>query len=265
MIWLTPSIGSPDGVDTHSIIEQAQSEDNYGNRVRKIKELLFSQIGIEFKDYFFCITTLRGARPGVPAISFSVISGRCRMTDSSTRARLACRYRFSIDNEGRGPCDDRINWKGCGVAQMKFRAPSSGIPSFLHLQALNELGTFVRLEHILTGDRLGGYVTRLSPQERVEASTFLENQHSQLRQRIIGYLEGAYGIAKPEPKSLSETLKLEGREHFETLDLLRIDAAVGANPTRFVSTLAPSGAKPSVPDIRNLNRRRGSCSVLKRF
>ncbi len=37
------------GVDTHSIIEQAQSEDNYGNRVRKIKELLFSQIGIELE------------------------------------------------------------------------------------------------------------------------------------------------------------------------------------------------------------------------
>jgi hypothetical protein len=28
-------------VDTQSIIEQAQSEDNYGNRQRLIKELLF--------------------------------------------------------------------------------------------------------------------------------------------------------------------------------------------------------------------------------
>ncbi len=153
------------------------------------------------------------------------------MTDSSTRAKIGVSLSiFHLTTKAAVHVFILINWKGCGVAQMKFRAPSSGIPSFLHRQALNELGTLFRLEHILTGDRLGGYVTRLSPQERVEARTPLENQHSQLRQRIIGYLEGAYGIAKPEPGSLSETLKLEEREHFETLDpSFELMPPVGAN------------------------------------
>src|SRR5205085_113514 len=38
------------GVDTESIILQAQAEDNVGNRIRKIKDILFEQLGVEQKD-----------------------------------------------------------------------------------------------------------------------------------------------------------------------------------------------------------------------
>jgi hypothetical protein len=41
------------GVDTESILEQARTVDNPGNRILKIKELLFGQLGIPPEDQLF--------------------------------------------------------------------------------------------------------------------------------------------------------------------------------------------------------------------
>ena len=43
------------GVDTESIIEQARREDNQGNRIRRVRQMLYEQLGIqgegEFEQY----------------------------------------------------------------------------------------------------------------------------------------------------------------------------------------------------------------------
>jgi hypothetical protein len=41
------------GVDTESMLEQARTVDNPGNRILKIKELLFGQLGIPPEDQLF--------------------------------------------------------------------------------------------------------------------------------------------------------------------------------------------------------------------
>src|SRR5262249_53893673 len=137
---------------------------------------------------------------------------------------------FPFDKDGRGPQDDRTKIE---EVRRRMDVPSRTIvwiPSFFSHQAQDELGTLVKLEHILTGERFPNYVTRLSPQERSEARTLLENQRSQLKQRIIGYLQGVYGIANPETSSIDQALKLDGREHFESLDpTFDLAVPVGAN------------------------------------
>ena len=44
------------GVDTESIIEQARGEDNQGNRIRRVRQMLFEQVGVqgegEFEQYY---------------------------------------------------------------------------------------------------------------------------------------------------------------------------------------------------------------------
>ncbi len=40
------------GVDTDTIIEQARREDNAGNRIRRVRQMLFEQLGIEAEDAF---------------------------------------------------------------------------------------------------------------------------------------------------------------------------------------------------------------------
>jgi hypothetical protein len=137
---------------------------------------------------------------------------------------------FPFDRESRGPQDDRTKVEGVRRRPDVSSRTIVWIPSFFSRRAQDELGTLVKLEHILTGERFGNYVTRLSPQERSDARTLLENQRSQLRLRIIGYLQGAYGIATPEHGSIDPALKLEGREHFESLGpSFDLAVPVGAN------------------------------------
>ena len=40
------------GVDTESIIEQARREDNQGNRIRQVRQMLFDQLGIQGEGEF---------------------------------------------------------------------------------------------------------------------------------------------------------------------------------------------------------------------
>ncbi|HNB73871.1 MAG TPA: hypothetical protein PLS70_22340 [Acidobacteriota bacterium] len=63
------------------------------------------------------------------------------------------------------------------------------LPSFLNRQSQKDLGLLVMLDYILMGDRLSSYVAHLSPADRSTARTILENQRSQLKQRLITILE----------------------------------------------------------------------------
>src|SRR5690606_27665019 len=73
------------------------------------------------------------------------------------------------------------------------------LPRFLSLEIQRDLGTLVKLDHILTGERFASYATHLSAVEKNTARTVLENQQTQLKARLLNALEGAYGIATPAP------------------------------------------------------------------
>jgi hypothetical protein len=207
------------GVDTESIVVQAQAEDNQGNRIRKIKEILFEQLGVEQKDFlllnhdFLWRATKRSCE-----ILFANIRG---LTDSSLNTSggdWKVIIDFPFDNDGYGPRDDIARLEKYSSDNEKPSRTIAWIPSFLSQQAQRELGTLVKLDHILTGDRFGTYVTHLSLVDRTAARSLLENQRSQLRQRMINYLEGMYGVAPPVQGSVSDTHVLSEAEHFHTLD-----------------------------------------------
>ena len=60
------------------------------------------------------------------------------------------------------------------------------------------------------------FATHLSPVDQASARELLRNQQSQLRQRLIHYLEGAYGVENPPPGSVDESHP--PAEHFQSLD-----------------------------------------------
>ena len=92
----------------------------------------------------------------------------------------------------------------------------SGCRPFLSAAAQRDLGTLVRIDHVLRGDRLRDFAAHLSPVDRASARELLRNQQSQLRQRLIHYLEGAYGVENPPPGSVDQSHPLA--EHFQSLD-----------------------------------------------
>jgi hypothetical protein len=204
------------GVDTERIIEQARREDNHGNRVRLVRQVLFEQIGVEDRDEFFLMHEFgwRNTERTCELLFNNIRS----LPDSSLESggndwKLVIDFPF--DEPNHTPQDD--------VARLqKFRLDHSGgtrtlawVPAFLRPNAQNDLGRLVILEHILTGERYDGYASILPFQDRPVAKALLENQRSQLRQRVLTHLEVAYGIDRQTTDSVDTSHELS--DHFQSL------------------------------------------------
>ncbi|MCP4691545.1 MAG: phage resistance protein, partial [Desulfobacterales bacterium] len=205
-------------VNTEEIILQARHFDNRGNRIQKIKELIFKEFGISDKkdgplEHTF---VWRGTRR-VCRILFENV--RTLLNDSlrNEGAGWLVIIDWPFDDKGYGPADD--------VARIQDFLEETGegartllvIPSFLSGEALQNLGKLVIIDNILTGDNFSGCAGDLSPAKREVARSLLENQQSQLRQRMIQHVENAYGVSASDAKSLDAKHELAPSDHFQTL------------------------------------------------
>lgn len=236
------------GVDTASIIEQASTVDNPGNRILKIKELLFGQFGIAQEDQLFVRYDLKWR---ATKRSCEVLVANVReLTDESLEARGED-WKVIIDypfDEGHGPKDDLSRVEAYRAKRNPPTRTILWIPSFLSRQAQKDLGTLVVLDHILTGERFTSYVAHLSPVDRQAAKTLLENQRSQLRQRLIQDLEGAYHVITPLQGSIDTAHELAVSEHFQTLDAsFDLQPPVGANLQQAFQHLLGQALKHQFP------------------
>ncbi|MCA9519462.1 MAG: hypothetical protein KC609_00750, partial [Myxococcales bacterium] len=205
------------GVDTATILENARVADNQGNRRRKIRELLFEQLGIEQRDEMFQEHELlwRGTRR-----PFQVIFGNVReLTTESLATKSGVRKAildFPLDDPGFSPSDDLARLDTFRGGEKPARS-LVWLPSFLSLSAQRDLGTLVVLDEILkSDDTFRRHASHLSAIDQQQARELLKNQRSQLRQRTIQILEGAYGAAMPLPGSVDESHT--PAEHFQSLD-----------------------------------------------
>jgi hypothetical protein len=206
------------GVETESIIKQAEREDNQGNRIRRVRQMIFEQIGVqgegEVEQYYellwkntnrTCVVLFRNIR---------------ELSDSSLENagpdwKLVIDFPF--DEAGHGPRDDLSKLQAFMGAHPDGAKTLCWVPAFLSPDAQKDLGMLVILEHILTGERFGPYANHLSPQDRQAARSLLENQRSVLRQRVQSHLDAAYGLEPLIPGSLDTTHDLEPGERFVSL------------------------------------------------
>ena len=205
------------GVDTEAILENAKVSDNPGNRRRKIRELLFEQLGIEDVDEMFIShdMTWRGDR-----FRFQVIFANVReLTTESLAAKADSRKAildFPFDEAGHSPSEDIKRLDDFRQSEKPSRT-LAWLPSFLSAKAQKELGMLVRLEEALkSDDSFRRHANHLSDFDRTQARVLLDNQRTQLRQAMIRYLEGAYGVDKPAEGSIDESHS--PAEHFQSLD-----------------------------------------------
>src|SRR5262249_23768264 len=133
------------GVDTQNIIEQAQSEDNYGNRVRLIKDLLFEELGVELEDKLYLQHNFNWC---ATRRSCEIVCGNIwemaddRLINPGEDWRVIIDFPF--DKEGRGPRDDRTKVEKIRNSEESASRAIAWIPSFFSRQAQNELGTLVK-------------------------------------------------------------------------------------------------------------------------
>lgn len=218
------------GVDTESILEKAQIADNTGERRRKVREIVFKDLGIDDRDDLFlrheflyrntkrhCDVVFANVRdPDVPYESMRAKGENWRVVID-----------FPFDEEGYTPRDDLARIDGFRESQDPSRT-LIWLPSFFSRESQRDLGTLVVLEHILAGDRFAGYSSHLIAADRAAAKSLLENQRSQLRTRVRQYLEAAYGVANPPPGSID--VSHAPADHVQSLDpTFRPQLPVGNN------------------------------------
>ena len=185
------------GVDTDSLVNQAATEDNAGNRIRKVKELVYEMMGLELADALWISHDFlwRGTKRECQFLFANVRELNTETLNNQTDDwKVIIDFPFDKD-ENHGPRDDLAKIDGFRREVPKGSRTIAWIPSFLNNSAQRELGLLVKLDHVLTGSRFDTYAARLSAVERTQAKVILENQSRALRQKIKGYLEAAYGLA----------------------------------------------------------------------
>lgn len=206
------------GVDVEGVLENARSIDNFGNRVRTVKELLFGDIGIETATTTVLAPEYNWLWRGTPRRAEVLLHNVRQCSDDNFRPgdgvwRLVMDYPFDED-ETCSPSDDRARVE-------KFRDSGESvrtvvwIPSFLNERALGDLARLGVLNHVLSGNRLEEYGAHLQPAERSEARATLKNQRDQLDQRVRASLKQAYGIAQGDTSSVHTSHALD--ENFQSL------------------------------------------------
>ncbi|MBR9910596.1 MAG: cell division protein ZapE [Gammaproteobacteria bacterium] len=199
------------GVDTESILEQARIHDNDGARRKLVKDLVFDAFGVTDDNQLFIEHQWqwRGTRRSVEVMFQNIRE----ISDFSTFEARGDDWKviidFPFDKDGRSPADDKAR-----IQEYEARGNSTRtlcwLPYFFSQNAQRDLGTLVTLEYVLkSDDRFASFSKHLSPVERAQARTLLDNQCSQLRQRIRDYLMGAYGAAEPIAGSLDDSTALE--------------------------------------------------------
>jgi len=207
------------GVDTEGIIKQAEGEDNQGNRIRRIRQMLFEQLSIdgegEFEQFheFLWKNTKRSCT--ILFKNIRELKSDSSFANTDDDWKLIIDYPF--DEQGHSPKSDLARIQ-------QFKQDNDGdakticwIPQFFSRDALEDLGRMVIIEHVLTGERFLQYANHLSPTDRQAAKSLLDNQRSVLHQRVQNHLEAAYGLESISAGSLDSTHELEQHEQFVSL------------------------------------------------
>jgi hypothetical protein len=205
-------------VDTEQILAKAEGVDNRGNRIAKLKELTFKELGQEDVDQLFYTHEFKWR--GTPR-RVDVLFANIRDLPRESLASKGDHWKVIIDY----PFDERDHTIRDDVAKIEGylseEAPTRSIcwlPCFFNHETLEALGTFVRLEQILKESQFPNYVQHLNEVDRETARNQLQSQRDQLRSQIIARLEMAYGIRPGGEDYLDEGNSLEPSEQFRCLD-----------------------------------------------
>ena len=206
------------GVDTESIIRQAEGEDNQGNRIRRVRQMLFEQLAVdgegEFEQFhdFLWRNTKRSC-----TILFKNIRelGDSSLINSDDHWKLIIDFPF--DEAGHTPKSDLARLQSFSDEHDSGTKTVCWVPQFFSEDARKDLGLLVILEHILTGERFSQYSTHLSATDRQAAKSLLENQRSVLKQRVQNHLDAAYGLEAISAGSLDTTHEIDQHEQFISL------------------------------------------------
>jgi hypothetical protein len=216
------------GVDTEGIVANAQSFDSYGNRVQKLRALLYESLNLTEESGLIppqYEILWRGTRRTCELLFRNVRELPLSSLQAENPWRMVIDYPF--DQEGYTPADDRAK-----VQEFRDTGAASNclvwLPAFFTPRTMEDLGRLVLLDHVLTGNNLQQYGRHLSQVDREQARILLHNQRDQMRQRLRNAMLAAYGISTLYADAIDTSHELE--QHFVSLNpTLTLQPPVGAS------------------------------------
>ena len=235
-------------VDTEQILAKASAVDNNGNRIRKVKELMFKALGRESEDQLYYTHEFKWR--GTPREA-SVIFTNIRELGSDSLICKGGGWKVIIDY----PFDQTGHTVRDDIAKIEtFQSEEEAtrticwIPSFFNAQTMDALGTLVRLDQILKDSQFPNYVQHLNETDRQSAKSQLESQRDQLRSQILSRIEMAYGIRGGGEDYLDDGNLLDASEQFRSLDpSIHLQAPVAANLEQGLTALLDQALRQQFP------------------
>lgn len=236
------------GVDAEHILAQAESVDNLGNRIRKLKELLFEQMGVVGQDELFFRHKFRWKGTDREC---DVVFGNLRdLPDETIRNdgniwKLLIDYPFDV--QGHSVRDDLARIEKFQNEHGATRT-IGWLPSFFGHETQGALGLYVRLEQILKENQFPNFVQHLNAVDRDNARGQLENQRDQLKTQLVAQIEMAYGLRSGGEEYLDSGNTLEPSEQFLSMDpALSLQPPVAANMQQGVTQMLEQALRNQFP------------------
>ncbi|MGM8930219.1 phage resistance protein [Salinicola halophyticus] len=199
------------GVDTESILEEAQIHDSEGSRRKMIKDLVFEAFGIHDDGQLFIEHRWlwRGTWRHVEVLFQNIREIDDFNTFDANGDDWKMIVDFPFDTGNHSPADDRARVQAY-LDTGNTTSTLCWLPYFLNQSAQRDLGILVRLDYVLkSDDRFSSFSKHLTPVDRAQARTLLENQRSQLQQRLKDCLLGAYGGSSAIPGTLDDSVAID--------------------------------------------------------
>ncbi len=218
-------------LDMRPILERAESVDNHGNRVARMKGLIFEALGMPDHQELFFRYPFRWRGTDREA---EVLFGNVReMSDDQLETRgndwkIIIDYPFDRSGHNLNEDLERLS-QFRSLGSMAENRTVCWLPGFLNHEAQKAIGTLVRLEHILEPNRFRTFVSHLSEQNQAAARPLLESQRDQLKGQLRVQIEALYGLREPQNQYADPANQLSGADHFQSLCQLSPRPPVAAN------------------------------------
>ncbi len=211
------------GIDTEAILSQVQGEDNSGNRRRKLKELLWGELGLPEETTKTVGLTPRRSLLWRSTLRYvEVAFHNVRETDLSLLANASDEWKvildYPFDEVGFSPKEDLLHLDQFWERYSGGARTIVWLPHFLSPSLQSDVGTLVKLDYLLKGENFKRYSSHLPPNDRELAFKLIENQRSALFHKLQAALEMAYGIRTVEDKYVSSEHRLEPETQFQSLE-----------------------------------------------
>lgn len=192
-------------VDYSAILDRVPTtEDNPGAQRRLLRELVCAELGITGTDGLIPVQTYqhewRGRRHQLDVL-FANVRDRAELPDRDAEA-VGDRWRvivdYPFDSEGHTRRSDSARIDDLAGRRLDTRTVF-WLPLQLSEDRLALVGTLIKLNYVLAGDRLATLASDFAPADRAQAKAMLEQQQRATRARLVECLKQAYGVAKPLP------------------------------------------------------------------